>query len=432
MRLNKTEDATPNAGKFMRDVLRGSSYTFTTAIADLIDNSIEAGASHIEVKVDLSDLRVFVLDDGSGMDDQTHMESMKIAAETRKYSDSDLGKYGTGMKAASLSQAARVTVATRKSLKDQITVRCLDMDHILEVNDWSRTTLVLDSGSLPDLAKKHFENGVGTVVIWEKLDKVLSNSAKGNDAAAREELLNQLSLLEQHLAMVFHRFLDGSIPGREAMEIVVNGQNVRPWDPFARAESTIVAVDKTLKINGFEVGFTGYVLPGEKEMSKKAFSDAAGPKRWLEGQGFYVYRNFRLIRWGGWLRQRGVDEHLKLARIALDIPSSLDQIFTVNVAKSSISIPETISKTLTPLVKEVTAKADQRYRSQSRLSGLGPGLLPGRERMGGGNVQRRMSAQTFASLLSRIASAENLDAELDLLKKAIRENSPTTAKEIGW
>jgi hypothetical protein len=431
--LSKVEDATPNAGKFMRDVLRGSTYSFSTAIADIVDNAIEAKATDIDVHVDLKNIEVMIFDNGIGMDDDTHRESMKIAAETRSYSDSDLGKYGTGMKAASLSQAARVIVATRAKNSTDITVRCLDMDHIVEVNDWAKTTLVLDEKDLPPVALEHLKSTHGTAVIWQKLDRVVTHKAITSEGVAREELLNQMAILEPHLAMVFHRFLDGTIPTRSNISLRINRQLISPWDPFARDEATIVAVSEKLPINGFEVGFTGYVLPGEKEFSsKQAFASAAGPKRWNEGQGFYVYRNYRLIRWGGWLRQRGVDEHVKLARIALDIPSSLDTIFTVNVAKSAITLPESVSRLMTPWVKKVTLEADKRYRGQSKLAGINPRMLPGIGDLGRSTHVRKMTADTFATLMSRIAASEGLSQELDAIKKAVRDNSPATADEIGW
>lgn len=426
----RTESAIPNAARFMRDVLRGSTYTFSTALADVIDNSIEAGASKIDVFVEYDQLRVTILDNGSGMSDRMHSESMKIAAETRQYSDADLGKYGTGMKAASLSQAQRLTVATRNSDSRVVTVRCLDLDHITETNDWEQLTIVLDQSELVELVQEQLRAHTGTAVIWEKLDRVFAQDGLSRGAAV-DELKSQTRLAEEHLAMVFHRFLSGESSSKIAVAISINGNSIKPWDPFARAEKTILVSQQVIPINQSSVTISGFVLPTEKEFSSKlAFQRAAGPKKWNESQGFYVYRNDRLIRWGGWLRLRASDEHSKLARVALDFTSDLDPIFQVDVAKSSIVLPQSVKELFKPIVSTITAQAIKRYRNKTTPQSTSG--LPGRDRVPTPVPARRLSAEAFAKLLEKISSEANLVSELRKIKNAVIANSPNLASDIGW
>jgi hypothetical protein len=179
------------------------------------------------------------------------------------------------------------------------------------------------------------------------------------------------------------------------------------------------------------VTLTGYVLPTEKEFSSKvAFTNAAGPKKWNESQGFYVYRNERLIRWGGWLRTRASDEHTKLARIALDFTSDLDAIFQVNVAKSSLALPVAIKARFADAIKDVAGAAQKRYRA--KIVPTGTSALPGRGGPVTGTVQRKLSADALATVLSSVAKANQLESEFSALKSALKRENPVVAKEIGW
>lgn len=418
----------------MNQVLRGSSYTFPTAMADLIDNCIEAMATEVYIDVDLEEMTVIVSDNGLGMSDAIHAESMRVASETRDYESDDLGKFGTGMKAASLSQANRLVVGTRDEVRKPLTVRCLDMEHIAQTNDWDKLTLVLEEEDLPEKALARMKGHSGTVVVWQNLDRVFqSNSLSAT--AAKEQLRKQLSATEEHVGMVFHRFLQGSIPGRKALSIYLNDQAVIPWDPFVLSEPkpTEVKSGPEIQVGTESIKLTSYILPGEKEFSSKiAFKDAGGPSKWLNSQGFWVYRNNRLIKGGGWLKIRSSEEHVKLARIALDFPSSLDELLKINVAKSYVELPLPIRKELEPFVTAVSSRARKRYADQSRLFSLSTGALPSRGLGGANVVQRKMTARALAELLGKVAVATNLQKELDLLAAAVREQNAQAADEVGW
>lgn len=428
--MANTESGLPNVRKFINEVFRGSTYTVDSAVADIVDNAIEANSTKIDIVIDLAAQYVAILDNGAGMSDETHRESMKIAAETRDYSEGSLGKFGTGMKAASLSQARRLIVATREASTLKVTVRALDIDHVSKVNDWDQITLVLDESDLPSFAKNHLEKTHGTVVLWQNLDRIFSDTDL-SEIERRDEMLKNAEKTTRHLGMVFHKFISGQVAGHEKVSLTVNKSKVEPWDPFCRDEKTFEVCKHTLNFNGSEIKVTGYVLPSEKEFSSKAaFESASGLKKWNQSQGFYVYRNDRLIRWGGWLSVKAVDEHTKLARVALEIPSSLDAYFQLNVAKSNLTLPLELKRLLSPIASDVSGKANKRYRA--KLAPINLGNMPGKGSVVIGATRRKLTAVALASTLESLASIHDKESELDAIKALVKKSTPEIAEEIGW
>jgi hypothetical protein len=427
------ESGLPNAARFVKDFLRGSTYTFATAIADLIDNSIEAKATQIDLIVDLQSFEVILMDNGNGMGDSEHHESMKVAAETREYTSTDLGKYGTGMKAASLSQAKRLIVATRAKGSTSCTVRCLDVDHVVRTNDWARVTQVLSVNSLPMTVQNHLQKTQGTAIIWQNLDRVFGDRELSVEKK-QSELIAMAELTEQHVSLVFHKFLTGEVKGYSKVNITLNGNALTPWDPFARQEKTILIAEKDVVIGsqGGKASVKTYLLPGDKEWSSpEAKAISSGPKTFNNAQGFYVYRNGRLIIGGGWQRFRSIEPHVSLARISLEFDSSVDHILKVPVDKSSITIPQTTRTLLAALVAEICKKADERYRKQKQLENTGLPKLPGRN-TSTPVVTRRITAAAVIDAIEKVAKSQALEVELAAIKQAIRAEAPSVADEVGW
>jgi hypothetical protein len=427
----KTEAALPNPAKFVDIIIgKGSNYSFSTALADLIDNSLEFGASRIAVEIDFDSKLVVILDDGAGMDRQTLTEAMKFAAETRQYSNRDLGKFGTGMKAASLSQADKMTVATRHRGSKELHVRCLDREHIRQTNDWQQLSLILEDSDLPRSVASFFESSHGTAVIWERLTALDPVRGVGADRVG-EELLKSAKAAELHLSMVFHRFLSGENADQRTVELTINGRKIEPYDPFARDEKTWEEDLAQVQINGFPLKIKGYILPPEKEWSSSAaHKDHGRPKGWNDSQGFYIYRNDRLIQWGTWLRTRKAEPHMSLARIALDFENELDEVLSVTVDKSKVTLPEVVKERLDPTVQKILKRAKDRYRSKN--AGLTTAVLPGRGVVKPPPLQRRLTASALAELLDQVATRHSLTDSLNQLKILLKKEHPTEAKELGW
>jgi hypothetical protein len=199
--------------------------------------------------------------------------------------------------------------------------------------------------------------------MWELLDRILGYSDPDGEVARRRVL--QLSReVEGHLSMVFHRFLGGEIPDRRKLRILLNGQDVRPWDPFARQEKATMALPVAkIPLSEGRITLQPFLLPHQSDFSSaESFRQASGPLSWNQQQGFYIYRAERLIQAGGWCRLRTMDEHTKLARVALHFSPQLDDAFRVNVAKMRALIPAAARPQVSDVLAPVIKLAAERYR----------------------------------------------------------------------
>jgi hypothetical protein len=363
----------PSARRLM-DSLRDIGYDAPAAVADLVDNSIDADARNVEITVaaEGSASWIRIADDGTGMTRRDLDEAMRYGS-SRRYDDEDLGAFGLGLKTASLSQCRQLTVATRSTPRSRIEIRRWDLDRVARRDAWELQRLT-PRACAPHLTQP-LKEGQGTVVLWEGLDRVLEYARPDGQAAMRrlESLSEEVA---EHLAMVFHRFISGELRrGRPRIAITVNGQWLDPWDPFARDESHTRELPRqwlSLRHEGrrHRVGVSPYILPNQIQFSSPdAHAVAGGPRRWNRQQGLYIYRRDRMIQSGGWNRLRTTDEHSKLARIALNIPPSADGAFRTNVSKMSVALPAELRPTLRTLASGVVSQAQDAYRQRIRLVG---------------------------------------------------------------
>jgi anti-sigma regulatory factor (Ser/Thr protein kinase) len=357
----------PSAGRLMVS-LRDIGYEVPSAVADLVDNAIDANAKSIAIDIvaDGGESWIRVTDDGFGISRAELDEAMRYGTQAA-YAPRALGHFGLGLKTASLSQCRRLTVASRPLHGTRIAVRRWDLDVVLARNSWDlEHPRVADCPSR--LVGPLSDGSHGTVVFWEKLDRVIP--PRPTDAMTERVLRKVTDDVREHLAMVFHRFLDGEAYNwRERISIRVNDEPLKAWDPFARSE----AHTRTLPLQRLEyteadgreivTEVQPYVLPGQQFFSSPdAHRTAAGPARWNRHQGFYVFRRDRLIQAGGWNRLRTLDEHAKLARIAVDLPLGEEHRFAVDVAKMRVSIPEDLRAGLRAVASAAVAVAQESYR----------------------------------------------------------------------
>jgi hypothetical protein len=366
----------PSARRLMGS-LRDLGYELPQAVAELVDNSIDAGATEIHIRIHFegADSWIRVADDGRGMTSAGLDEAMRYGS-AGDYEPGALGGFGLGLKTASFSQCRRLSVATRQTDSGRPEIRCWDLDEIGSADDWLLERLLPEEAPEPVL--EPLASGRGTVVLWEGLDRVLLYQ---NPWGARAEtaMQNIRAGLAQHLSMVFHRFLSGEARRQLPLRILVDDVPLDPWDPYARAEgATQVLPEQRIE---FEIGgqthwvmTRPFLLPSQQRFSTpEAHHAAGGPRKWNRQQGFYIYREDRLIQSGGWSRLRTQDEHTKLARIALDIPREADEAFGVNVSKMRVTLPEALRPPLRALVTGIVARAQDRYRAhQPRDRSAGP------------------------------------------------------------
>lgn len=373
--MSNEVEVIPSAHRLVRS-LRDVGYEFVTAVADLIDNSIEAKANTVWVDVvwEGEQSYVTIADNGRGMSLADLKEAMRFGSE-REYEGEDLGKFGLGLKTASLSQCLRLTVATRSNPnRADINAYCWDVDHVSATNRWA--ILPVKTAELHEGVRQHLKDTTGTVVIWERLDRILGYK-KPTGESARRQIHVMCRELEDHLAMVFHRFLAGEVRGKR-LAIYVNENKVVPWDPFARNEANTKALEvKTFRHEGEkgkgDIIVEPFVLPHQSRFSAQdAFNRASGPEKWNRQQGFYIYRADRMIQSGGWCGLRALDEHRKLARIAISFNPKLDDEFKINVAKMRVSLPAAMREVIAKAIGPAVTMAEDEYRQRERNSQSAP------------------------------------------------------------
>lgn len=342
----------------MLEALRGLGYSTAAALADVIDNSVSAGASVVHVKFDWDGerSRISILDNGRGMDDTELEIAMTLGAKNPldEREPSDLGRFGMGLKTASFSQCRCLTVASRKMSGS---VSCLrwDLDAIAASpgDGWR-----MFEG--PAYGSEAFVEPAealcsGTMVLWERLDRIVT---PGYDLDHFADLIDDVEI---RLAMVFHRLLEGPNP---VFRLFINDKLVSPWDPFMTghpAKPWHSPVAQILTPSSL-VEAQCHVLPHKDRLSEEEYLKAGGPEGWTSQQGFYVYRNQRLLLAGGWLglgqgRAWNREEPQRLARIRLDIPNTADATWKIDVKKSTARPPVAVRPWLTKLAEDTRERA---------------------------------------------------------------------------
>jgi hypothetical protein len=340
--------------------LRAIGYSFEAAIADIIDNSIAAEATRVDVQFRTQPRQyVAIIDNGHGMSEMELKEAMRHGGfgPSQVRSERDLGRFGLGLKTASLSQCRRLVLATVKDGHSSGAV--WDLDRVEETGGW--TLGLLDE---PELAAiPHFEQiaqaGQGTIVLWENFDRALAGESA--QAVALGELMDRG---RDHLALAFHRYIDGDAV---RLEIGINNGPIRAMDPFLVSKSKSLPPE-SLNVDGYRVVFRAFILPHLSRMSRADLELAGGEEGLRRNQGFYVYRNKRLITYGTWFRLLRQEELTKLARVQVDIPNTLDHLWALDVKKSTAYPPEQIRAGLLRVIERIAGTSKHVYLFRGRKS----------------------------------------------------------------
>jgi hypothetical protein len=420
-------DVAPSAAR-LTGSLRDIGYDFHTAVADLVDNSIAAGATRINVQTEFlpSDSYVLIHDDGVGMTQRQAIEALRFGTR-RAYGHNELGRFGLGLKTGSFSQCRRLSVVTRSApRRADVRVLTLDLNHVSRFDEWA--VIANESTQAIERARSKLAEGPGTVVVWEDLDRVLPERY-AESGWGRRRLATLATKTAEHLAMVFHRFIQGTVPGRAEVVISVNGEKVRAWDPFAPDELNRKVLQEQIfevetPAGAYDVRFQGVVLPARDMFSSlDEFERMSGPQKWNRQQGLYVYRANRIVQHGGWSGVRGIDEHTKLARASIDFDTDLDEAFQINVAKMRVALPPSLKQMLERPIHELCVLADDAYR---RAANAGGGRSPGREAQASELALSEVGIALKAALLTD-RDLEEFHDVLEILKK----RNPDLALSLG-
>lgn len=366
------DDVAPDASS-MIESMRAHGYTLATAVADLVDNSIAAGCKNVWLRFEWEgdDSWISIVDDGKGMTEQGLVNAMRLGSRSPLESRdaADLGRFGLGLKTASFSQARRLTVASRQA--GVTALRRWDLDHLArpDVSGWQ-----LLRSAHPETGDRievldELSPGHGTQVLLEVLDRVTGVEDPGATQEVREDhFIRQINTVRDHVGMVFHRFLEKK---RGGLRIHLNDTAVEPWDPFLESHKATQAMgdySQKLGAHPMPVRVKGFVMPHrDKFAGFDEHKDGGGPGGWNAHQGFYLYRNERLIIAGDWL-QLGwqQEEHFKLARIRLDISNAMDSEWQIDVKKSTAAPPAVLRSWLKGIAKDVRARAKEVYSHRGR------------------------------------------------------------------
>lgn len=367
--MSKDKKINPRADMLMGS-MRSMGYSFESAVADVIDNSITARCTTVKVmfpSTPLDELAVGILDDGIGMSREVLINAMRygsIASEDKREED-DLGRFGLGLKSASLSQCKVLTVISY--YEGNVAAYSWDYNYILQRKDWIAKELLKEEILQLPYINELNKQGKGTLILWQDFD-ILHKSSEG----LIFDTLNDMKVrLDDALGLIFHRFLSSN---KNKISFYINNHKVRPQDPFLESHpKTTTKKERSIAIKdttGIErhIIIKPFVLPYATDLTDKDRKLIGGIDNLRLRQGFYIYRNNRLIIWGTWFGMKPRAELTKNARIRVDIPNSLDDIWSIDVKKQSASIPKRIQQQLKNTVMLAldisTAKQTHRGRKE--------------------------------------------------------------------
>lgn len=354
----KTHKAEPLASS-MIETFRAIGYNLQTAVADIIDNSVSASAKNIFINFQWNGENswVTIRDDGKGMNDDEIVEAMRPGSKSpvEERDPKDLGRFGLGLKTASFSQCRKLTVISIKE-KSEVNFWTWDLDYVIDSNCWN----LLKLEPAQEHVKSLSSDNSGTIVLWENIDRLTKNSGKENEKDL-DNFLKAAETVKAHLAMVFHRYIE-----QNKMKMFFNGAEVEAWDPYLKGEkATQPLPDEPLA--GGKIIIKPYVLPHVSKITNAIHKKAEGPRGWNSQQGFYIYRNERLLVAGDWLGMFRKEEHYKLARIMIDIPNTLDLDWQIDIKKSVARPPAAIRHELKRIANYTRSEAVKIYRHRGKV-----------------------------------------------------------------
>lgn len=342
---------------------RAIGYSLEAAIADIIDNSIAAKATEIHISFfPLHGAYISILDNGIGMSSDELTNAMQYGSQNplNERKATDLGRFGLGLKTASLSQCRMLTVASKKN--GHLEIRRWDIDFVRATGQWSLISLTEndDIKEIPNISELDKMKS-GTLVVWQNLDRMQAGTIDFSKTMGK-----QIDTVRDHLSLVYHRYLSGET-GLQKLSISINAAALEPADPFLIKKSDQTMQEETYLIHGSVIKVQPYILPHVSKMTAAEIKAAGGKDGLRKLQGFYVYRNKRLLVWGTWFRMMRKGELSKLARIRVDIPNTLDDLWTLDIKKSSAMPPEEVRTNLVNIIDKIGQQSKVKFTRRGKL-----------------------------------------------------------------
>ena len=362
-RANREREIPPKASVLVES-WRDIGYSLPTAVSDVIDNSLTAGARTIQLHAEThaEDPAIGILDDGAGMTETELLEAMRLGSRSplEDRTATDLGRFGLGLKTASFSQCRRLTVVTRRAGATSCAI--WDLDTVAARDRWI-VELPESPATVPWSDRLAAD---GTLVVWQKLDRLVGPDGRGD----RQDLVRQLDETARHVEFVFHRFLSGREGSEGRVEVSLNGAELKPFDPFhSHHPATQHHQEEPFVLAGKEIRIQPVTLPHHDKVSKADWERYGGPEGYVKNQGFYLYRNRRLILHGTWFGLARQLELTRLCRVRIDMPSSLDAEWKIDVKKAWAQPPPPVRERLRRIIEQVGVPSKRTYTVRgSRLT----------------------------------------------------------------
>lgn len=352
----------PHAASLIQS-LRDIGYSLESSIADLLDNSITAGASNIWIDFDIhnEEPNLVITDDGVGMTKKDLIEAMRPGSlnPRAKRDKNDLGRFGLGLKTASFSQCTELTVISTK--KNNLNSIKWDLELVTKKNKWIVSELTENELNSLDCISRLGDTG--TAVIWQKMDRLLEDKA---GTISADNFYAKFDAVEKHLSLVFHRYLSGELK-RKKLFIYINGNPVKAFDPFClNNKATQILREETVHIDGEEIKIQPYILPHHSKLTSTEYDYYKNRSDFLNNQGVYVYRNGRLMAWGDWFRILPRGEATKLARVKIDFLNALDDHWTIDIKKSRAHPPQQVRERLKHIIDRIADQSKNVHKQRGK------------------------------------------------------------------
>lgn len=351
----KTKNLPPYAPTLIEST-RAIGYSLEAAVADIVDNSIAANSKNVDIYFfPIDGAYIAILDNGNGMSADELDTAMQYGSKNPMDARDakDLGRFGLGLKTASLSQCRCLTVISKQG--EVTEARRWDIDHVAEAGEWS--LIVLDEEEISDLphVEDLMQHESGTLVVWQKLDRLKAGEINFANALGRK-----IDGVRDHLSLVYHRYISGEA-GITKLKLTINGDRVPAADPFLTKKSLQAMDDEVLVIDGHKIVVRPYILPHISKMTADEIKQLGGKDGLRRQQGFYVYRNKRLLVWGTWFRMMRQGDMSKLARIQVDIPNDMDDLWTLDIKKSYALPPAAVRKNLEIIIEQIAERSKRTW-----------------------------------------------------------------------
>jgi hypothetical protein len=368
-------DAQPNP-EFLIKSISEQGYSLETALSDLMDNSISAKADKIEILTEhlFDKTSVFIADNGGGMTEDELSVNLQFPSMDmdKEREESDLGRFGLGLKTASFSQTRRFTVISRKKNTTEYSALTWDVNHLRKTEKWeiivnSKADISIFLNRYKTASENQLEKfsnyEPNTIVVWEGL-KNFDNYIKSENHLTQlnEELTTNTS---EYLRVVFHKFMENN---DNPLKIRLNNILVKPFNPFLSSTSVLA---RSLEPREMSLGkdvlkMEGFVLPVTASDESNIWTT---PNRsLLDMEGVYIYRGNRIIFFGGWNGIIRKQAKLKLARLKIQVGNMNDEKLQLNVAKSKISIPYELKMGVLRYISELKTEAVKEYNNRGLRS----------------------------------------------------------------